>query len=368
MKTLDEKIQVCKCCKNRKFDIQQGIVCELTGAKPTFEDECEKYEVDEEAVASQARQRAQQEEIGERGVYDSEGWLSSFLFGGLYGVTAHYIVKKKGLLVAFLWLGLGVGTVAYVLHTISSGIFSFGPTLSLLGAMRLVPLVLVAILAIVAFYRHSSNAVALAKTYLSMILVDALAMFVYFVICSDSAYLMFIIISLLGCSGCFIYLSNSESVKAVIPLATRKWKLLEKILLAIYVMATVVGAYYYISFNKGDMPKGETSIQLIVDVQSKQCPIDYGATILTSLTKEERQIIYTYKIKDVYECDIPVGSLEAETAASKTTILNELTATPDPFVTNCLEQGYDIVFRYNDANSVHLYDVVITPEDWREIK
>ena len=116
------------------------------------------------------------------------------------------------------------------------------------------------------------------------------------------------------------------------------------------------------------MPKGETSIQLIVDVQSKQCPIDYGATILTSLTKEERQIIYTYKIKDVYECDIPVGSLEAETAASKTTILNELTATPDPFVTNCLEQGYDIVFRYNDANSVHLYDVVITPEDWREIK
>ena len=36
----EEKIKICKICFNKGFDINKGIVCNLTNEKPDFEDEC----------------------------------------------------------------------------------------------------------------------------------------------------------------------------------------------------------------------------------------------------------------------------------------------------------------------------------------
>lgn len=44
--TSQEKLSVCKQCLNRKFDSKQGIVCSLTDAKPTFEEQCEEFDHD----------------------------------------------------------------------------------------------------------------------------------------------------------------------------------------------------------------------------------------------------------------------------------------------------------------------------------
>lgn len=41
------KLDFCKKCKKRKFDLKQGIVCGLTNEKPTFEDNCPDFESDE---------------------------------------------------------------------------------------------------------------------------------------------------------------------------------------------------------------------------------------------------------------------------------------------------------------------------------
>lgn len=41
--TSQEKLSVCKQCLKRKFDSNQGIVCSLTSAKPTFEEQCEEF-------------------------------------------------------------------------------------------------------------------------------------------------------------------------------------------------------------------------------------------------------------------------------------------------------------------------------------
>ncbi|MCK4662317.1 MAG: DUF4328 domain-containing protein [Bacteroidales bacterium] len=41
------KIETCKKCTNRKFDRNKGIVCGLTGAKPTFEATCLDFKIDE---------------------------------------------------------------------------------------------------------------------------------------------------------------------------------------------------------------------------------------------------------------------------------------------------------------------------------
>lgn len=41
------KIELCKKCKKRKFDLKQGVVCGLTNEKPTFEESCVDFETDE---------------------------------------------------------------------------------------------------------------------------------------------------------------------------------------------------------------------------------------------------------------------------------------------------------------------------------
>jgi len=41
------KIELCKKCKNRQMDLQQGITCGLTNKKPTFIEKCENFEKDE---------------------------------------------------------------------------------------------------------------------------------------------------------------------------------------------------------------------------------------------------------------------------------------------------------------------------------
>ncbi|KAB2807345.1 hypothetical protein [Phaeocystidibacter luteus] len=44
---MQERLEYCKVCENRKFRMEQGIICGLTMEKPTFEDECPTYEHDE---------------------------------------------------------------------------------------------------------------------------------------------------------------------------------------------------------------------------------------------------------------------------------------------------------------------------------
>ncbi|MBS2099223.1 toxin-antitoxin system YwqK family antitoxin [Carboxylicivirga linearis] len=44
--TRQEQLEFCKKCKNRKSDINQGIICSLTGAKADFEESCKDFEGD----------------------------------------------------------------------------------------------------------------------------------------------------------------------------------------------------------------------------------------------------------------------------------------------------------------------------------
>lgn len=45
-----KQIETCKSCSNRKFDSQQGILCSLTEAKPSFEDNCSDFIQDEKII------------------------------------------------------------------------------------------------------------------------------------------------------------------------------------------------------------------------------------------------------------------------------------------------------------------------------
>ncbi|RXP54517.1 rhomboid family intramembrane serine protease [Lutibacter sp. HS1-25] len=48
--TRERQLEYCKVCKNQKFEINQGIICNLTNQKADFENECKKFEIDEQKV------------------------------------------------------------------------------------------------------------------------------------------------------------------------------------------------------------------------------------------------------------------------------------------------------------------------------
>lgn len=44
-----EQLEYCKKCVNRKMDMKQGLICNLTNEKATFQNECPDYQFDENA-------------------------------------------------------------------------------------------------------------------------------------------------------------------------------------------------------------------------------------------------------------------------------------------------------------------------------
>ncbi|MBN2485767.1 MAG: hypothetical protein JXB34_07310 [Bacteroidales bacterium] len=44
---LSERLQYCRVCQKRQFSTSAGIICSLSGAKPTFDNECPDFSVDQ---------------------------------------------------------------------------------------------------------------------------------------------------------------------------------------------------------------------------------------------------------------------------------------------------------------------------------
>jgi hypothetical protein len=45
--TLEERLDFCKICENRKIDLKVGLICSLTNEKPEFDNKCEFFIKDE---------------------------------------------------------------------------------------------------------------------------------------------------------------------------------------------------------------------------------------------------------------------------------------------------------------------------------
>ncbi len=50
--TREEQVEFCKNCLNRKMDIKQGVLCNLTGEKAAFQIECSDYKRDESIIVA----------------------------------------------------------------------------------------------------------------------------------------------------------------------------------------------------------------------------------------------------------------------------------------------------------------------------
>lgn len=118
--TLDERLKYCKICLNRKMDINVGLVCNLTNAKPTFEGTCPTFNLDQpEADRLIALEKAAQESDNNGGGFAPEkAGVKKGVLGGIVMIV-----------IALVWFFAGLA---------ADRIFFYPPILFVIGLYALI--------------------------------------------------------------------------------------------------------------------------------------------------------------------------------------------------------------------------------------
>ncbi len=98
--TREEQIRFCEKCSNRKMDMQQGIICNLTGEKATFQDKCLDFKLDES--------------VTEKRLYDDHELYSAGIKQALHPAIIDSLRKEQNLLKGIL-AGLIAGIISAIL-------------------------------------------------------------------------------------------------------------------------------------------------------------------------------------------------------------------------------------------------------------
>jgi predicted DNA-binding protein (UPF0251 family) len=109
----------CRACQNRKFDPQQGLVCNLTQKKPEFVDTCPSFAIDEpEAIRLRDQERMAVQEETSGGFSAEQKGLRKGVLGGVLMMV-----------IAAVWF---IGGLA------ADRIFFYPPVLFIIGLVGLV--------------------------------------------------------------------------------------------------------------------------------------------------------------------------------------------------------------------------------------
>ncbi|MEM9327472.1 MAG: hypothetical protein AAGA85_17530 [Bacteroidota bacterium] len=102
---LQAQLQYCKICQNRTLDVNIGLVCGLTQAKPTFENNCVDFKPDEEeANRLIAREKAIEAEENEGGLFGPEkAGIQKGVTGGLIMIVIAIVWFFGGLAAGYLF-------------------------------------------------------------------------------------------------------------------------------------------------------------------------------------------------------------------------------------------------------------------------
>lgn len=211
---LRENIDVCSVCKNRKIDMNVGLVCGLTNEIPEFEGQCDTFLEDSEAVLEREKKKLTLEESKKE----------------LSGVTCY-----------FLYITVGLGLLLSSIMTCSLMVMlgPFSP-FSILLLIILLMFGYVGVSAIIAFHKHQSNAVALALTYLAMSALGA----IYGLLRGKTGILD--ILNLILPVLFSLYFIFSEDIRFKYPREFRTWNTPEKVILGVYAGMVLLMTFLWI--------------------------------------------------------------------------------------------------------------------------
>lgn len=342
-----DKIKICSTCKNREFNPECGTVCSFTKDKPSFEEVCDKYAADETQLSKEASKAEALEE--EKSI---SGWLAFFL-----------------------WVGVGLGALISVIMGLAQtfgqgfGWFFTSTYLIMMGS-----LLVTAILTIIAFYKRNSNAVALATTYIAMIVLDGVMSLVIAAVSEDSSMYPQAFRQLCWGAIWFSYLRQSSKVELIVPILTRTWNKLEKFILALYILSLSIFTLSIVYVHQSENPQNifftdSSYINQNIAEANKELPINIAdGIVLQRINKEQNAVVYIYQFSNVYLSETGTDYWTENASVNRHEMLYELYKDPnsDAFLTTCFKEGYNVIYRYNDAVSETLYTVTITPDDYKK--
>ena len=344
--TREERLKFCSICKNRQMDINQGIICSISQASATFENECPHYIADEVAITKEAEKQ--------KALEDSK--------------------RISGWLAFFLWVGLGGGGLVSLIYGISYVVDEgMGIFFSILYFATIISLFVTAIYAIWAFYNKRTNAVSAAKTYIVMIVLDGIIGLLLGRILKDGEWVPYIR-QFVWAAIWYSFLMKSEDVDFIIPKESRTKGKVEKTTLSVYIGAIVLLllsiVYMRESYNPDSMFFSKnTYITQSIEESNKELPMEINDGLtLQRVNMDEKVITYTFQLTSTYRYELDETYLEGNAKVNKYEMLHEFSIDPksDEFVATCLENGYTVVYKYIDAIAEDLYQVEISPNEYSD--
>lgn len=118
--TIDERLQYCRICQNRKFDPAVGLLCGLTNEKPAFEPTCPDFKIDQpEADRLVQLEREAKEEEDSTGMFAPERkGIKMGVWGGVIMITIAVVWFVTGWIFGYIYfyppILLGIGVYAII--------------------------------------------------------------------------------------------------------------------------------------------------------------------------------------------------------------------------------------------------------------
>lgn len=342
--TLEDRIKSCQVCSNRRFNPDSGLICGLSNEKPSFEESCPNYKEDTAAVEEVANKKAEAEKPSE-----IKGLFAFFL----------YFSIPVGIIITLISFFLNYGSADY------QGSFC----LKALDIVYLLFYLYFSIYTIYAFLKRKPDAVFIAKYLLIALFLSNL--FVVISGATDSSYLNStsrIIGSLVWSVIFFVFLCISPDVEDRIPKKIRKIQGFNKhlfILSIVLPLLLIFGGILEIIGQNGAFSNVERKIEIACEQNRADYPSYVGdGLVSTDMRVEGKSLVYEYvhqntEKEDYTESQLTVIGLLGEENIKL--MLPSLTS-QDPIFPLLKKAGYDIVWKYNDANGKYLYSIII-PND-----
>ena len=93
---------------------------------------------------------------------------------------------------------------------------------------------------------------------------------------------------------------------------------------------------------------------------------DYMSVL--TIDKEQNAIVWKCKMQNASYEDFDPNVLANASAIDKPNILNALASEPNDSIEVIFNRGYNLVYRYFDCNMRYMYEIVITPVEYRIAK
>lgn len=355
--TPSEKIKICSTCKNSKWNKDCGIVCGLTGAKPDFDLNCEHYLKDENAVESvKQNESASYSEINTN---NDEALKGASWF-------------KTISILSIINIGLNFVGIQFI--------FSLSTTQLIQGAIKydlINPVLGVLSILILPIFFMWTWWLTAQKGYKlcynigwAVYLLDTLLLaYIFFLDTSSTHILVDIVIHILVLFAFLRIFSVNLSKNNSKPFA---WGA-EKICYFLLALATVIvparpiASIYSVINNAKQMEASEMAVDEIdreLQAVNAMCPIElYGFGSLQKVERKANSIVITGTINCAKDenCNPIFWASLAE--SGRVNILKNMVTKIDRWPLN-----FDMVFRLYDTNSCFLYDIVITPDDYKAAK